>query len=98
MYHSDYYTLQNQQGDQVNDRRKLIIALGAGLLAAARGVHAQQARKVPQIGYVGNSTRAMESALVEAWPQNLRPSRRNSGRCLWRQKTGPSSHFIRAPT
>ncbi len=56
----------------MNNRRKIIIALGAGLLTAARGAQAQQARKVPQIGYVGNSTPALESALVEGFRQGLR--------------------------
>jgi len=49
----------------------LLVALGAGLLTA-RGTYAQQARKVPQIGYVGNSTPALESALVEGFRQGLR--------------------------
>lgn len=53
-------------------RRRLLIALGAGLLSAVRGAQAQQAHKVPQIGYVGNSTPALESALVEGFRQGLR--------------------------
>ena len=56
----------------MNKRRELVIALGASLLIAARGPHAQQARKMPQIGYVGNSTLALEAALVEGFRQGLR--------------------------
>ncbi len=56
----------------MNKRRKLVIALGAGVLTAARGTYAQQAGKMPQIGYVGNSTPALESALVEGFRQGLR--------------------------
>ena len=56
----------------MNKRRELVIALGASLLIAARGPYAQQARKMPQIGYVGNSTLALEAALVEGFRQGLR--------------------------
>ena len=56
----------------MNNRRKLLAALGAGLLAAARGARAQPTRKVPQIGYVGNATPALESALVEGFRLGLR--------------------------
>ena len=56
----------------MNKRRELVTALGASLLIAARGPHAQQARKMPQIGYVGNSTLALEAALVEGFRQGLR--------------------------
>jgi putative ABC transport system substrate-binding protein len=52
-------------------RRQWLIALGASVLAVARGAHAQQARKMPQIGYVGNSTPALEAALVEGFRQGL---------------------------
>lgn len=55
----------------MNNRRKLIVALGAGLLTAARGTCAQQTGKKPQIGYVGNATPALESALVEGFRQGL---------------------------
>jgi putative ABC transport system substrate-binding protein len=55
----------------MNNRRRLFVALGAGLLAA-RGVRAQSARKVPQVGYVGNATPALESALVEGFRLGLR--------------------------
>jgi len=56
----------------MNKRRQIIVALGAGLLTVARGALAQQTRKVPQIGYVGNSTLALESELVEGFRLGLR--------------------------
>ena len=56
----------------MNTRREFIVVLGAGLLSAARGTHAQQVVKVPQIGYVGNSTPALEAALVDGFRQGLR--------------------------
>jgi putative ABC transport system substrate-binding protein len=55
----------------MNNRRKLILALGAGLLTA-RSAYAQPARKVPQVGYVGNATPALESASVEGFRLGLR--------------------------
>ena len=50
----------------------MLIALVAGALAAPFGGQAQQARKVFQVGYVGNSTPLLESALVDAFRQGLR--------------------------
>jgi putative ABC transport system substrate-binding protein len=56
----------------MNSRRKLVIALGAGLLAAPFAAFAQLAGKMFQIGYLGNSTPTMESSLVDAFRQGLR--------------------------
>jgi putative ABC transport system substrate-binding protein len=56
----------------MNCRRKLVIALGAGLLAAPFAAFAQPAGKMFQIGYLGNSTPTMESSLVDAFRQGLR--------------------------
>ena len=56
----------------MNKRRKLLITLGADLLTFSRATHAQQTGKVSQIGYLGNSTPAMEFALVEGFRQGLR--------------------------
>lgn len=53
-------------------RRKLLIALGAGLIGAPFGTRAQPAGKMFQVGYVGNSTPSVEAALVEAFRQGLR--------------------------
>lgn len=55
----------------MNTRRKLIIGLGAALITA-RSAYAQPARKMPQIGYVGNATPALETALLEGLRLGLR--------------------------
>ncbi len=55
----------------MNNRRKLIVALGAGLLTA-RSAYSQPARKLPQVGYVGNATPALETALLEGLRLGLR--------------------------
>lgn len=65
----------------MNNRRKLIVALGAGLLAA-RSAYSQPARKVPQIGYVGNSTPALESALIEGFRLGLRERGYTEGKTI----------------
>ncbi len=54
------------------NRRKLMIALTAGLATAARVSLAQPARKVPQVGYVGNASPSLETALVEGFRLGLR--------------------------
>jgi putative ABC transport system substrate-binding protein len=45
-------------GDELNNRRKLVRALGAGVLALPFGSFAQQPGKVWRIGYLGAATRA----------------------------------------
>jgi len=47
-------------------------ALVLGLLATALAAGGQQAGKVFQVGYLGNSTPSLESALVEGFRQGLR--------------------------
>jgi putative ABC transport system substrate-binding protein len=56
----------------MNNRRRLMIAFAAGLAAAARVSHAQPTRKVPQVGYVGNASPSLETALVEGFRLGLR--------------------------
>ena len=55
----------------MNNRRKLMIAVGAGLLTT-RSAYPQFAGKVPKVGYVGNATPALETALVEGFRLGLR--------------------------
>jgi hypothetical protein len=55
----------------MNTRRNIIIALSVSLLTAMHGTQAQQVRKTPQVGYVGNATWAQEAALVEGFRQGL---------------------------
>ena len=56
----------------MNNRRRLVVAFGAGAFAAPLLAFTQPARKVFQIGYVGNSSLATEAAYVEAFQQGLR--------------------------
>lgn len=56
----------------MNNRRRLVVTLGAGALVAPLWVFAQPAGKVFQIGYVGNSSLGAESAYIEAFQRGLR--------------------------
>ena len=55
----------------MNNRRKLMFAVGAGLLAT-RSAYPQSAGKLPKIGYVGNASPSLETALVEGFRLGLR--------------------------
>ena len=56
----------------MNSRRKLLLVLGVGAFAAPLLGFAQPVGKIFQIGYVGNSSAAVEAAYVEAFQQGLR--------------------------
>jgi putative ABC transport system substrate-binding protein len=56
----------------MNNRRKLLLVLGTAAFAAPLSALAQPVGKIFQIGYLGNSTPSMESALVEGFRQGLR--------------------------
>jgi putative ABC transport system substrate-binding protein len=56
----------------VIDRRAFITLVGVGLLAAPLAIEAQQAVKVPRIGFLGNSTAALEANLVGPFREGLR--------------------------
>jgi putative ABC transport system substrate-binding protein len=57
----------------VNRRRKLIVALGAGALAAPLACFAQQQpAKFARIGFLGNSTAALEANLIGPFREGLR--------------------------
>lgn len=56
----------------MNNRRRLIVALGVGAFATPLLAFAQPVGKVFQIGYVGNSSPATEALYVEAFQQGLR--------------------------
>jgi putative ABC transport system substrate-binding protein len=58
------------QFDQL-ERRKFITLLG-GAAAWPLAAHAQQSGKLPTIGYLGQSTLAVESQRVAAFVQRLR--------------------------
>jgi putative ABC transport system substrate-binding protein len=56
----------------VIDRRAFITCVGAGILAAPLTADAQQAAKVARIGFLGNSTAALEANLVGPFREGLR--------------------------
>ena len=57
----------------MNNRRKLVIALGAGALVSPFGSFAQQQpTKVPQIGYLSSDSPSTIAARIEAFHQGLR--------------------------
>ncbi len=57
----------------MNNRRKLLLALGAGALAAPLASFAQQQpARIPRIGFLGNSTAALEANLVGPFREGLR--------------------------
>jgi putative ABC transport system substrate-binding protein len=54
------------------DRRTFLAGTGAALLATPLAADAQQPGKVYRIGFLGNSTAALEAHLVEAFRNGLR--------------------------
>ena len=68
------------QGEVMNNRRKLIVALGAGALAAPFGSFAQQQGKVWRIGYLQGSTREAQTYLIQAFESGLREKGYTLGR------------------
>jgi hypothetical protein len=54
------------------DRRAFISGVTVGLLAASLGAEAQPAGKVHRIGFLGNSTPALEANLVGPFREGLR--------------------------
>jgi putative tryptophan/tyrosine transport system substrate-binding protein len=61
-----------QPEHRMNRRRELLIALGMGAFVAPFGARAQPAGRIFQIGYIGNSSRALELSLVDGFRQGLR--------------------------
>ena len=59
-------------GGAYMDRRTFISAATLSLLAAPLAAEAQQAGKVPRIGFLGNSTAALEANLVGPFREGLR--------------------------
>jgi len=70
------------QGEVMNNRRKLIIAFGAGALVAPLASFAQQQGKVWRIGYLQGSTREAQPYLIQAFEGGLREKGYTLGRNL----------------
>src|SRR5580765_1142657 len=56
----------------MNNRRKLVIALGANALAAPFGAFAQQSGKVARIGWLSSDRPDSSSVRIKAFQQRLR--------------------------
>src|SRR5258705_1263261 len=72
--------MKRPHGEGPLDRRTFIGTVASGLLAAPLAVEAQSVGKVWRIGYVGNSSTALESELVAAFRQGLRDLKYVEGR------------------
>ena len=48
--------MSGKSGEEMNNRRKLLVALGAGALAAPIASFAQQPAKIPRIGVLWQTT------------------------------------------
>jgi hypothetical protein len=61
-------------------RREFITLIGGTAAAWPLAVHAQQAGKLPRVGYLGNSTAALEANLVGPFRDGLRDLGYEEGR------------------
>jgi putative ABC transport system substrate-binding protein len=81
----------------VNTRRKLIVALGASALAAPLRSFAQQPAKVSRIGFLGNSTAALEANLIGPFREGLRDLGYVEGRNLLIDERWAEGNYERFP-
>ena len=69
-------------------RREFISLLGGATATWAFAAHAQQ--KTPLIGYMGNSTAALEANLINAFREGLREAGYEEGRNVTIKYLGPT--------
>src|SRR6266568_7977095 len=81
----------------VVDRRAFVIGVGSGLLAAPLAAEAQQAAKVPRIGYLGNYPPGAFPQNQEAFLQGLRDLGYVEGRNLVIEYRDAEGKFERLP-
>jgi putative ABC transport system substrate-binding protein len=77
-------------------RRELFGVLG-GAIAWPLAAHAQQATKIPRLGFMGNSTAALEANLVGPFRQRLRELGYEEGRNLAIEFRWAEGHYDRLP-
>jgi putative ABC transport system substrate-binding protein len=81
----------------MNNRRKLVIALGAGALAAPFASFAQQVpTKGPRIGYLSSDSRSTIASRIEAFQLGLRELGRDEGKNIvieWRFAEGKAERL-----
>ena len=78
-------------------QRREFITLTGGVVAAWPLAHAQQPTKVPRIGFLGNSTVALESNLVGAFRDGLRDLGYDEGRSIVIEYRWPEGMYERFP-
>ena len=78
-------------------RRIFLATVTGGVLAGPLAARAQQAGKVYRIGFLGNSTAALESNLVEPWREGLRDAGYVEGRDLVVEYRWAEGHYERFP-
>jgi putative ABC transport system substrate-binding protein len=76
-------------------RRDFIIVIGRAAVAWPVGVHAQQ--KIPRIGFMGNSTAALETNLVDAFREGLRELGYEEGRNIAIEYRWAEGNYDRFP-
>src|SRR5262249_50853476 len=79
--HSRIFSAARRRGDRVK-RREFIAMLGGAAVAWPLAARAQQAGKVPTIGFLGQSTRSAGSEWVAAFVQRLRELGWSEGRTI----------------
>jgi putative tryptophan/tyrosine transport system substrate-binding protein len=79
-------------------RRTFLASLAGGLLAGERAAATEPGRTLHRIGFVGNSTAALESNLVEPWRQGLRELGYVDGRDIVVEYRWAEGHYERFPT
>ncbi|MDP2639522.1 MAG: ABC transporter substrate-binding protein, partial [Betaproteobacteria bacterium] len=83
----------------MNNRRKLLLALGALALATPLASFAQQQpARIPRIGFLGNSTAALEANLVGPFREGLRDLGYVEGRSVLIEYRWAEGKYERFPT
>lgn len=83
----------------MNNRRKLLVALGAGALAAPLASFAQQQpARIARIGFLGNSTAALEANLIGPFREGLRDLGYVEGRNILIEYRWAEGKYERFPT
>jgi putative ABC transport system substrate-binding protein len=77
-------------------RRREFITLVGSAVAWPLGAHAQQ--KIPRIGFMGNSTAALETNLVDAFREGLRELGYEEGRNIAIEYRWADGNYDRFPT
>src|SRR4030065_2502278 len=83
----------------MNNRRKLLLALGALALAMPLASFAQQQpARIPRIGFLGNSTAALEANLVGPFREGLRDLGYEEGQNVVIEYRWAGGKYERPPT